>query len=431
MAFPHDLEAILRRHPEGAPGKYLEPYGPPAREIDRAWEKIAAKAEDMRQAAEKPTYGDLSRSVQEARSEVEAAVLRFLLTADAYRVAKDEEADPPVHALAVTTGAGKTRATANAVAQYILGRRVRLGAARPSCTPCDPSPGQRDRASVCRARRDRPRVPGPAGEDPLSPARRCAMTWKRLRPALALGAVPEKACCWLKTEEGQVFTCPHFHACSYQAQKEGNRTFGSSPIKCSSTPAGLREGRDGDRGRGLSGSRAFAFRSAPQPSMSFARISRWCRGETTTCTTTSRPSEPRLANGLAEHEKWSGTGGVRREHLLRSGLTGDTCTQAIEAVWKLKETDKVAIYPGMPRAERIKAAQAAHQRQYVRAYLSIWKAARELLHDSEAETSGRLYLDHREDEDGRVTLVKGAQPEEDHGRVAGAHPDPRRHVARP
>lgn len=404
---PDDLEAILRRHPEGCAGKYLEPYDRLHDEIDRAWKKVAAKAEDMRRAAEKPTYADASSPIDQARDQVAAAVLRFITTAVEHNLTKDKEADPPVHAVNITTGVGKTRGTAKGVAEHVIvqrGSREKRKAilyAVPTHRLGDEIERQFAEYGVT-ARVFR----GRQAEDPAQPGQTMCHDLEAIETALALGAVPEKACCRMKTEDGQVFTCPHFHACGYQAQKEGQpdvwivahqMLFHAQPafgkvqmviVDEGFWQSGLRIPR---RGLTLDELRTHIPMGSRRDDYLHNDIETF---------------RARLANGLAEHEKWSGTGGVRREHLLRSGLTGDTCTQAIEAEWKLKETDKVAIYPGMPKTERIKAAQAAHHAKYVRAYLSIWKAARELLHDTEAETSGRLYLDHREDEDGRVTIVK-------------------------
>jgi putative DNA primase/helicase len=113
----------------------------------------------------------------------------------------------------------------------------------------------------------------------------------------------------------------------------------------------------------------------------------------------------KLARGLLTQEEWSGVGGIRREHLLHVSLNGEICTQAIEAEWRLKEA--AAIFPGMPKATRLMAAQAARRAKHNRGFISIWQAARELIYDDTAETSGRLYLEYRDDDgEGRVIVAK-------------------------
>lgn len=403
---PGDIEDVTRRHPEGCAGKYLEPYDRLRREIDRAWEKVADKAEAIRQAAENPTYADASSPIGQARSAVTAAVLRFIDAATEYRLAGDEEADPPVHAVAVTTGVGKTSATAKGIAERILARRGTIQTPKPILYAV---PTHRLGAEIERqfaehgveARIFR----GRQAQDPDQPERTMCHDLDAVEIALALGASAEKHCCRMKTKEGQVLKCQHYHACGYQAQKEGRPDVwivAHQMLFHAQSAFGKVEMVIIDEGFWQSG----------------LRIPK--RGLTIDEFRTQIPMGQRrddylhndieafrakLARGLLAQEEWSGTGGVRREHLLRSGLTGETCTQAIEAEWRLKEA--TAIFPGMPKADRLKAVQAAHHAKHVRGYVAIWQAARGLLYDDTAETSGRLYLEYREDEgEGRVTLVK-------------------------
>ncbi|WP_342111624.1 hypothetical protein [Methylobacterium sp. SI9] len=403
---PGDIEDVMRRHPEGCGGKYLEPYDRLRREIDRAWEKVAEKAEAIRQAAENPTYADASSPIGQARSAVTAAVLRFIDAATQYRLADDEEADPPVHAVAVTTGVGKTSATAKGIAEHILARRGTIQTPKPILYAV---PTHRLGAEIERQFAEHgveARVfRGRQAQDPDQPERTMCHDLEAVEIALALGASAEKHCCRMKTQEGQVLKCQHYHACGYQAQKEGRPDVwivAHQMLFHAQSAFGKVEMVIIDEGFWQSGlripKRGLTIDEFRTQIPMGQRRDDYLHNDI-------EAFRARLARGLVAQEEWSGTGGVRREHLLRAGVTGEICTQAIEAEWRLKEA--TAIFPGMPKADRLKAVQAAHHAKHVRGYVAVWQAARGLLYDDTAETSGRLYLEYRDDDgEGRVTLVK-------------------------
>jgi len=403
---PDDVEEVMRRHPDGCGGKYLEPYDRLRREIDRAWDKVSEKAEEIRQAAENPAYEDLSGPVLEARSQVEAAVLRFLLAADTYRLSEEEDAEPPVHALAVTTGVGKTWATAKAIAQYVLGRR---GTARTPKAILYAVPTHRLGVEIERlfaAHGLEARVfRGRQAPDPTRPGQTMCDDIEAVEIASSLGEPIESSCCKLKEGVAVVHQCQFYGTCSYQAQKEGRPDVwivAHQMLYRAQSAFGDVELVVIDEGFWQSGLRI------PKRGLTLNEIQAPLplgKARDDFLQNDIEANRAMLAKGLHRQDERGDVGGVRREDLLAAGLNGETCTAAIAAEWRLKE--KTTIFPGMPRADRRRAVQAAIHAKHVRAYVAIWAAARGLLYDEGTEVSGRLYTEHRDgDEEGRVVVVK-------------------------
>lgn len=403
---PGDIEAVMLRHPEGCAGKYLEPYDRLRREIDRAWDKVSEKAEEIRQAAEAPAYEDVSGSVQEARAEVEAAVLRFLEAADSYRLSEEEDVEPPVHALAVTTGVGKTWTTGRIFSQYI--RDSRAAGRKPKAilyaVPTHRLGTEIERLFAAHGL-DARVFRGRQAPDPDRPGQTMCDDIEAVEIASNLGEIIETSCCRMKEGVAVLHQCPHFNTCSYQAQKEGRpdvwivahqmlyraqSAFGGIELVVIDEgfwQSGLRIPK-----RGITIDELRAQVPLGPSREDFLRND-------------IEAFRATLARGLLAQVEQGEVGGVRREHLLRASLNGETCTKAIAAEWQLKE--KTKIFPGMSRAARRSAAQAAGHAKYVRAFVALWNAARGLLYDEGVEVSGRLYTEHRDgDEEGRVVVAK-------------------------
>lgn len=402
---PDDLEDVLRRFPEGCGGKYLEPYDRLEREIWRAWQKVEAKAEEIREAASKPAYADASQSVEAARDAVAAAVARFLAEASEYRLTADEEALPPVHGLAVSTGVGKTQTTALAIAEHIKARRGTIRTPKPIlyAVPTHRLGNEIERqfrehgveARVFRGRQ--------AGNPERDGAPMCD-DLEAVNIALQLGERVQESCCKKKLTNGIVVKCPHFHTCAYQEQTrtspdvwivahqlvfQGNNNLGKVEaliIDESFWQAGI---RPPSRGVTLDEIRASIPVGTARDDALHNDVETY---------------RARLARGLKDQDQDAAEGGVRREHLLRAGLTTDLCTAAISAEWRLK--GGAALWPGMPQDERRKAAEAASRAKHAKGFIGLWHAARDLIASPEIEVSGHLYLEHREDDDGRVLVVK-------------------------
>ena len=399
-----DLEALMRQYPEGCSGKYLEPYDRLAREIDRAWEKVATNTDAVQEAAATPAYADGSSPIKEARRAVQAGVQHFIATAEAYRLAGDPDAEPPVQALAVTTGVGKTRATARAVAAYVIGRRESGSPAKPIryAVPTHRL-GDEIEAQFAEQGVSARVFRGRQADDPSRPGETMCDDLEAVSIALSMGGGSSvtKMCCRAKLDDGTEARCQFYGTCSYQAQVTTQPEVwivAHQLLFSAGTALGKVEFVIVDEGFWQTGIRI------PKRGLTLDEIG--------SAVGSKGAAQDYLANDvevyraqLARALKRQGQpGGVRRADLVAEGLDVDRCTTAISAEWKLK--DKVAIYPGMSRAERRIAARAAEQARHAQAFIGLWIAARGVLYDETIEVSGRLYIDTRDDEDGRVLVAK-------------------------
>ena len=399
---PDDLEALMRQHPAGCGGKYLEPYDRLAREIERSWEKVEAKAEEVRQAAEQPAYEDATSPVEEARSAVQAAVRHFIETAEAYRLAGDPDAMPPVQALPVTTGVGKTRATARAVADYVIGRREAGSPSKPILYAVPTHRLGEEIVAQFAAHGVLARVfRGRQADDPDRPGQQMCDDLEAVKIALSLGTPVSTACCKVKPPNGTEAKCQFFGACSYQAQKLDQPEvwiMAHQLLFHATTALGKVEMVIVDEGFWQGGIRI------PKHGLTLDEIGSLVKSKGSSQDYLANDVEvyrAQLARALKRH---TGAGGVRRDSLLAEGLDVERCTAAISAEWKLKE--QVSIWPGMPKAERRIAARAAEKARHSQGFITLWSAARGLLYDEAIEVSGRLYIDTREDDEGRVLVAK-------------------------
>ncbi|MGU3537740.1 hypothetical protein [Methylobacterium sp. A54F] len=398
-----DLCELMRRHPEGCGGKYLEPYDRLRREIERSWTKVEGKAEEIKQVTSRPAYEDASGPVLEARSAVDAAVLRFLDAATAYRLSEEEDVEPPAHAIGVTTGVGKTRTAARAIAAHLLGRRGTVQTPKPIlyAVPTHRLGAEIERLFAKQGLSARV-FRGRQAPDPDRPGQTMCDDVEAVEIALNLGEPVETSCCRLKEGLVTLHQCQHFHTCAYQAQKAGRPDVwivAHQMLFRAQAALGDVEIVVIDEGFWQSGLRI------PKRGLTLNEIE--------AALPLGQARDDALQNDVESYRALLGKafrmqdepGGVRREHLVRAGMNGETCTTAIAVEWRLKE--KTTIFPGMPRAERRRAAQAAVHAKHVRAYVGIWNAARGLLYDEATEVSGRLYTEYRDgDEEGRIVVVK-------------------------
>ncbi len=397
-----DLEEVMRQHPTGCAGKYLSPYDRLRREIERSWDKAEARAAEILRVAGATPPEPAGEPVALARQAVEAGIQRFVAAADAYRLAGDDEAEPPVHAVAVSTGVGKTRITARTLADYILSRRADRKPARPILYVVPRHRLGDEIATQFEGYGITARVfRGRQADDPSRPGQRMCDDIEAVEIALNLGEPIQTSCCKKKLEDGTIYMCPHFATCSYQGQKatkpevwivahqmlfQGQTALGKVEMVVvdeSFWQAGIRIQK-----QGLTLDEIAAF-------LPFGATKR----DTTLNDVESYRG--RLARALRRQD---GPGGVPRANLVEENLTPETCSLALKAEWKLKEA--VPIWPGMPKDERRLAARAAAKAKHARAFIALWSAARDVLNDPEVTISGRLYLDTREGEDGRVIVAK-------------------------
>ncbi|MGU3538895.1 hypothetical protein [Methylobacterium sp. A54F] len=397
-----DFVELAERFPDGCAGKFLRPYNRIRKEASRSWGKHEAEAEEIRQAAAKPYYPDAAKPVEEAREGVEAAVVRFLEAATVHRLAGTEKDEPPVHALAVSTGVGKTRITARALARHLLDRRGTLDAPRTTLYAV-PTHRLGDEivelfaehgitAQVFRGRQ---------APDPDRPGQTMCDDLEAVELALSFGATVATSCCKAKLVDGTEALCPHFLSCSYQRQKAATPDVwiaAHQVIWQAQGALGEVELVVIDEGFWQSGIRI------PKRGLTLDEIEAHLPLGTAREDTLLNDVESYRARLGQALRRQGELGGVHRQILVEGGLTVEGCTLAIAAEWRLKE--KVPLWPGMPKAARQQAAKAAAGARHVRGFVALWEAARGLLYDEAIETSGRLYLEERDDGEGRVRVAK-------------------------
>lgn len=399
-----DIEILMRQYPEGCGGKYLEPYDRLAREIARAWEKVEADADEIREAGTTPAYADASSPIEDARRAVQAGANRFIEATEAYRLAGDPEADPPVHALPVTTGVGKTRVTARTVAAYITGRRASGDPAKPILYAVPTHRlGNEIEAQFTEHGVSARVFRGRQADDPTRPGQPMCDDLEAVSIALSMGggSSVSKMCCKAKLDDGTEAKCQFFGMCSYQAQVTTQPEVwivAHQLLFSAGSALGKVEFVIVDEGFWQTGIR-IPKRGLTLDEIGSSVVSKGSAQDLLANDVESYRAQ--LARALKRQEQ---PGGVHRANLVAEGMDVDRCTAAISAEWNLK--DKVAIWPGMPREARRVAARAAEKARHSQAFITLWSAARGLLYDETIEVSGRLYIDTRDDEDGRVLVAK-------------------------
>jgi putative DNA primase/helicase len=220
--------------------------------------------------------------------------------------------------------------------------------------------------------------------------------------ALELGVTVSTACCKAKDPATRTtMKCAFFHTCSYQLQKAVQPDVwivAHQLLFTAQAALGEPAGVFIDEGfwqaglwtarRGLT----LDEIEAPLPLVS-AKIDIIADLE---------PSRRKLARAL---RRQSALGGVEHRNLVDEGLTADECTAALALEWRFKE--RAALWPGMPAADRRKAAQTAKGAKHIRGFANTWAAARELLRQENTDAvSGRLFLTESETDHGTVRMVR-------------------------
>jgi hypothetical protein len=383
---PDDLEALMRKHPNGCASKYLEPSDRLRREIERAWSKLAKK-----RPAASPTYPDnATTSVDAARAEVGRLIGRFL----------DSEGDR-THALQTTTGIGKTRIAARAIAKQIKSGQLKtpIGFAVPTHRLGEELVEifRKEGITAAQWRGRKAFVSGTSGET-------MCKDLPAVRLAEQMGAPIETACCKGKKPDGLMATCSFYTSCAYQAQKRHDAPdvwlFAHQMLF--QAQAALSE---------LSvlfidESFIDAGQSKPDTGLTLDEIERvpLGRGYMTEIANDLTPYREKLARALRKN----GLGGVSRALLVAEGLSADDCTAAIKLEWKRKET--VEMWPGMSLKQR---ESCRGNVRHIRTMDRIWRVARELIEKFDGDVvSGRLYVAEAKTENGVVRMVKtrGVRP---------------------
>ncbi len=409
-----DVEDAMRQRPGGCAGKYLQPYDRLAEEIARAWGKVETKAEETAEAEAEgvaPTYPNRTVPVTEARAAVRDAIEGHFA------------AGQGVRAIKVSTGVGKTRIAAEAIAADLLRRRASDEAggrakrrakkngkavrdkrgmlfAVPTHKLGDEVEGLFTDAGVTsRVFRGR-KAPDP---DMPDTGRLMCLDHDAVQLALDGGMTVSTACCkGTNPKTGTKVECSFYYECAYQAQlrAEPDVWIAAHQILFQAQAAlgdvagvvidegfwgpGLKMG-----GKGLTLDEVGAQPGAPPRHLQDAAAD-------------IAENRRRLALALRRQNE---AGGVRREHLVAEGLDADFCARAYKAEWDLKP-DPV-MWPNMAPTARRAAARLGAAAKRVRAYAAIWDAARDLLHhESPDAVSGRLVLVDEPTDEGVVRIAR-------------------------
>src|SRR5215208_844551 len=353
-----------------------------------------------------PTYPDRAKPVHEARQAVDEAIEKHLEAGDAFHTAEDPEAEPPVHAIKVTTGVGKTRAVAKAIAE----RRKARGKGRPYLVAVPHHRLSDELAADFGQHGITARVfRGRSAPDPDRSGKAMCDDLDAVQIALDLGATVETACCRSKDPKTKIERrCAFYSSCAYQRQKTERPDVwivAHQLLFTAQRAIGEVEGVIIDEGFWQAGvwtaTRGLTLDEI-EAQLPFGRAG------LDDVVNDLEALRTKLARALRGQES---LGGVARRYLVAEGLTTDDCTKAIALEWRLKE--RTPIYPGMPAKARREAAKAAKGAKHIRAYDRTWRTVRDLLRqDNPDAVSGRLTLAESETEHGvaRVVRTQGARP---------------------
>jgi hypothetical protein len=377
-----------------------------------------------------PTYADQSKPLNEVRSVLDDAMRQHFEKEDEFWNRPKEAAvdlnesdtpDPdeagddvevPASAIRVTTGAGKSSAVIEIIAERVKERDEEIAAAggRKRSTPRPRryvllAPTLRlaeELAEKCRARGLTAWVfRGREADDPEQPGRKMCLDLEAVRMAIAQGEPVETSCC---SNKGAGRFCEFHSVCSYQKQKQhspqvwvgahslmfheqtGLGTFDGLIVDESFWACGLWE-----EARELTVEQIekdIPFGVARFMTLNDLDITR-----------------KRMGRAIRRHCE---PGGLRQEHLVAERLSADECAQAIRIEWSFKEDNP--FWPGMSKSRREAAADQAGTAGSVRAVSRMWEAAKDLLNqDSPDAVSGRVVL--KRHESGELVLVTlGVQP---------------------
>lgn len=341
------------------------------------------------------TYpGNETRTSQQARERLAIGFDAFLHRAAEWSAA-DEGILPPVHAIRVTTGVGKTRIAARTIAEN---RLVNVFFAVPTHRLGD------DIAEQFAAQGLMPRVyRGRAAKNPSTPTEQMCANLAQVKLAIEAGVPVATGCCRHKPKGRAERRCKFYDTCAYQRQLRGPQPdvwIGAHELLFHTPPFGKINTVFVDESFWQDGIR--------QPrDIALAEIERPLIPPREKEVEGAELEDLRkiLAKALSQQEA---DGGVRRSTL--QGIGGDMCTDAISLEWKLAERPK--IWPGMSAAAMKSAAKDISSVRRAKQMSGIWGAVRESL-ESDIAVSGRITLATNKDGE-RVVKTRGTVPVREH-----------------
>lgn len=350
-------------------------------------------------------------TVEQARAELAGRVGAFMAAAAAWVPPGDDDTDddearpalpPPVHAIRVDVGAGKSEAARAGLVRLVADLRAKGDARSVAiCVPTHALGGEQAQKLIdmpeARAAGLTVRVwRGRDAADPDAPGQAMCRDLPAVTLAQELALDVESTACRRKLRDGTVAECPFFTSCGYQRQKQARAdiTIAAHQLLFTSKPAALGELAalvvdEGFRKAGMADRSAFPVDALDPDTLpddlALAPL----------------PSLRRLAlDVLRGHDD----GPLLRERFLAAGLSEESAILARRL--ELKRLVKPAeLVPGMSAEARRAAASAARGNRLVLRLARFWQAMRALLAEGGPEASGWLAVGR--DDDVRVVRQKG------------------------
>lgn len=371
-------------------------------------EAVATRIE----AALHPTAPSIERvPVKRARELLAEAVAGFVQRAREWVPPDDHipALPPPVAAIKVDVGAGKSEAARRGVVRLVAelraaGDRRNVAILVPTHALGEEQAGRIMALPEAQAARLTVRVwRGRKAADPEAIGQTMCRDLEAIELAQSLALDPQSTVCRRKLPDGTMAACPFFTSCGYQRQRQAKADiwlaahemlFQRKPGALGELAAVVVDEKFQRAGLVLSDQDKAGFpldlldapATVPGDNLSTQRLE-FLR---------------RLAlDVLRDH----GYGPVLRERVLTSGMTADSAAEAHALEWQRK-IEPPELVPGMaPEARKAAAVAAAGNAQVVR-LAGFWHALRALLAEGGAEESGWLALD-RADDGTRLVVMKG------------------------
>lgn len=353
-----------------------------------------------------PTYPANEVDVEEARIETRRLIDEFFKAVDKpktgeifrdFDVNEFFNAHPPVHAICISTGVGKTSIVIEVIAERIKAEKARLVV---YAVPRHKL-GEKIEEQFAVLGIDARIFRGRDAADPHSPEQKMCLNAEAVELAIKLQAKISASCC--KNSEG---TCRFYGRCGYQRQMPGKKKpevwiVASDMLFHSPEALGNPNFVIIDEAvwnKGVHGTQDDQKWSVAIDSM----IDPDPNGRTDVI---GRRTFARnwLASQLL---KQSENGGFERRFLEDTGT--DIFTGVISDEWKCLEEFKKILMPGMTDAavrKLSKDRKLMDDVQHSRRIIKIWEAVREMVAHPEIEISGRLVLDQENGQ--RVVTCRG------------------------
>lgn len=364
------------------------------------------------EAAANPTSPGGRRRLprDEARRVLDGVVSGFFAAAAADH--DPEAGPPPVHAVKVDVGAGKSLAARKGAAAFLAQRRAD-GDNKSVVVFAIPTHKLADEQAIAFEALPAARAAGlvagiwrgRSAADPDAPGETMCRNLEAVRDAQAAGAVVQRAVCKGKAPDGTAVECPFFTSCGYQRQRQRKADvwhvahemlFQEKPAAIGDVAAVVgdeaiwQDGLEGESGRPVT----LALDSL---------ASDYYVDGSADATERLRFLRDRIGEVLRMHPD----GPVHRDVIEAEGFTTTSAHEAQVLEWRRLVDPE--IHPAMTQAERRAAVKAAEGNRTVRRLVAFWRAVEGLLSDGGPEASGWVELATERDDKGvmRVLRLKG------------------------